>query len=348
MKDQIAVHGNQKKKKKSLLLFAFKLLSSLFLLYYVFTAKVDFIDIWEKLKTVSVPLILAAFSFHIIGFWLSAVRWKDLLKIQNIESRVTRLMEYYIVSQFFNVLIPGRYGGDVSRIYDTAKQSREMEKSIAVIIIERGSGLFILLLFGLFSTLYRIVTNHGEVDQSKLISLFFLFLLFSLGLVFMFLLVHPKTAGYFKWLFRINIIKKLSHNRVKKFREALSIYWSSPAKLLKIMFLSFLLQLNVIIHYYFISLSFGIREISFLDHFIFIPLLLLVLIIPLSFAGLGLRDLSVIKSFEVLGSNAQSGGAFAIADFLMQILQGFLGGILFSVRGLYKSGAKAKEEGSDG
>lgn len=333
------------KKPRSLIVFFVKLLSSLFLLYYVFSAKVDFLDVWEKLKNVSVPLIIIAFSFHIIGFWLSAVRWKDLLLVQGIQSKVTSLMEYYIVSAFFNVLIPGRYGGDLSRVYDTAKDNKEMEKSIAVIIIERGSGLLILLLFGLFSTLYRMMANKGEIDQNKLAGLFVLFLAFTLGLVFMFLLVHPRTARYFKWLFKIGFIQKIAGSRVKKFKDALSIYWHSPRKLFYIFFLSLLLQLNVIIHYYFISLAFNIQEISLLEHFIFIPLLLLILIIPVSFAGLGLRDLSVIKSFEVLGSNAQSGGAFAIADFLMQIVQGVLGGILFSLRGFYRNKGKEKPDG---
>lgn len=324
------------KNSKSAVIFFVKLISSIFLLYYVFSAKVPFYEVWEKLKEVSVPLIILAFSFHIIGFWLSAVRWKHLLGIQGICSRVTELMEYYIVSAFFNVLIPGRYGGDLSRIYDTSRSSKELEKSVAVVIIERGTGLLILLLFGIFSTLYKILFYHGDIDRNKLIALFLLFLGFALGILFMFMLLHPKTAKYFKWIFNIRIIAKLSQERIRKFAQALSIYWKSPRKLASIFILSLLLQLNVIIHYYFISLSFKIYDISFLDHFIFIPLLLLILIIPISFAGLGLRDLSVIESFRVLGANAQSGGAFAIADFLMQIVQGLIGGILFSLRSLRK------------
>lgn len=344
MKDQ-----PESKKKKSNIVFFIKLLSSVFLLYYVFTARVDLSDVWQRLRGVSIPLIILAFSFHITGFWLSAIRWQYLLKIQGMYSRVLSLMEYYIVSSFFNVLIPGRYGGDLSRIYDAGKKEKEFEKSLAVIIIERGSGLLILLIFGLFSTLFKIIYDDGLIDQRKLIILFLVFLLFTGGLIFLFLLLHPKTERFFKWIFRIKIIKKLSQARLKKFAGALSIYWKNPGKLIPIMLLSFLLQFNVIVHYYFISLAFNITEISFLDHFIFIPLLLLILIIPISFAGLGLRDLSVIESFRVLGANVESGGAFAIADFLMQIVQGIIGGILFSLRSLrVRSGNKPadSEEGS--
>lgn len=319
------------KKRKDILLYVLKVVLSALLLFYIFRYKVDYQLVYDKFLTASLPLLALAFSLHLLGFYISAVRWKVLLKAQDIQAKTLVLMEYYIVSSFFNLLIPGRYGGDLSRIYDTSRASRQPEKSIAVILFERGSGLFVLVFFGLVAAWYKYLSTDVTDLRRTFLVYSGMFALLLVGFLVGFLFFHPRTRRYMAVLLKLPVLSKFKQ-RLGLLSRAFSIYWYARRSRNLCLLLSFLLQLNVILHYYLISLAFHIQGITLVDHFVFIPILLLVLILPLSFGGLGVRDITVIESFRKLGANVQAGGAFAITDFIMQVLQGAIGGILYMLR----------------
>jgi len=102
--------------------------------------------------------------------------------------------------------------------------------------------------------------------------------------------------------------------------------------LLKALFWAFCLQINVILHYYFVGKALHI-DISFIDYFIFIPIVLIILTIPITINGLGLREALYMTIFASYGISSSAAVSFSlIADIVFAVIIGVFGGILYIFR----------------
>ncbi|MFC1850076.1 lysylphosphatidylglycerol synthase transmembrane domain-containing protein [candidate division CSSED10-310 bacterium] len=257
-----------------------KLAVSSVLIWYVFSQKVSLNDVFQAFRKTSPFYLALAFLLHFVGLWISVSRWQLLLKSQDIRLSKYALTLLYLEGFFFNTFLPGSVGGDIVRAY---KVSTEKLKSMAVILIERGSGILCLFIFVSTVTVFY---SHRIPDtiplKAYLAPLAILLTLFILT-TFYFLIFMGRSgsnqdqkSGFF--------MAKLS-----KFHAALRIYKSNKMVLLQVFGLSFLLQLNVVIHYYFIMKSLYINiPLSFT--FFAIPVIHFILMLPISINGIGVRE----------------------------------------------------------
>jgi uncharacterized membrane protein YbhN (UPF0104 family) len=92
-----------------------------------------------------------------------------------------------------------------------------------------------------------------------------------------------------------------------------------------------LLQLNVILYYFLIGLALHLN-IQFIDYFIFIPIVLVIQIIPITINGLGLREGSYIEIFKFYGISPQAAVSFSLVDVGFNLVLGLIGGIIYVSR----------------
>ncbi len=84
------------KKHKKKIFTVLRIVVSVGLIAYLIQSQFkDFKTILSLIKTVNVPILLAAASIHIFGVWISAVRWQLLLKTQG-----GRVSQGYLSSSF--------------------------------------------------------------------------------------------------------------------------------------------------------------------------------------------------------------------------------------------------------
>ncbi len=309
---------------KKKILFLFKIVFSVSVIGYIVAYKAPVRHILNILKEANLVLLILAFSLHAIGIYISAVRWGIIIKGQKNSSYpgVFNLVKYYLVAGFFNLFLPTRFGGDISRVIDSKSSVESYTKSFSVILVERINGTFILFLFSFIPSLYYII--KGELSNIYKIGLVF----GGLGIV--------ATLLFFSPFFR-KIIKLFSFlpesicSKLEAIEEAVRAISDNKKAFFKITILSLLLQINVIIHYYLIGLAIKLK-ISFFSYFVFIPIVLIILIIPISINGIGLRDLSLVEAFKSFGISASAAVAFSTIDLLFMILLGIIGGIIFVLR----------------
>jgi uncharacterized protein (TIRG00374 family) len=307
------------------LLFFLKLVFGLSLLVYLVFFKANPKEIVEVLKRAYFPYIIFAFSLHSIGILISAARWKLLLKNQSSKYSILDLSKSYLVSCFFNHFLPTRFGGDIVRISDTKKIEKGVSASTAIVVIERMSGIIVLLFFASISSVIKI--NFVQESLIILVALF----AGVIGIALFLILWKVLPLGFFnKFKFRRNSLNKL----FIKLNEFLFVIKNSlkQKRLMKRVFLlSFLLQLNVIIHYYFIGISIGVN-IPFFDYFFTIPILLLALSIPISINGIGIRELVLIKFFVFYSFSPEYAISFSFLDMIFNLILGIVGGIIYISR----------------
>lgn len=313
------------KSRKDVLAVLLKLAVSLGLLAYIVLEQAPVPDILRVLRGVDMFWILASFSLHALGLWISAVRWRILILAQGDTVPLGYLVKSYLVGTFFNNFLPTRFGGDVVRIWDGSHYSRSVLRSSAVVLVERLTGVIVLLLLALTASLVRL-------DMAREFPVIWLAMaLASAGLAALFGFLTPLGEKLLRRLPEPGFWGRLK-GKALEFREAVLVYRSRKGAVLKALFWALLLQINVIVHYYLAGKAFHL-EVPLLDYFIFIPVVLLVLTIPISIGGLGVREalyMSILGYYAIPASAAVAFSLIADTAFTMAI--GLIGAVIYITR----------------
>jgi uncharacterized protein (TIRG00374 family) len=311
--------------KRNNLVLAGKLLFSLAALaFFLVVSKVSFKEIGLKLKDVVWGWLALSFSLHALGLLISAYRWQILARAQGDRIPLIFLAKSYLVGTFFNNFLPTRFGGDIVRIWDGSRYSKSLVKSSAIVAVERMTGIIVLFVFALVASLLRL-------DMARKIPVIWGALLLGLaGLAVLALFFLPFFG---RWLEKVRaggFLGKVAQKFVV-FRTTVLGYRNKRTEFAQATLWAFLLQLNVILYYFLIGKALRL-EIDFLDYFIFIPIVLLIQIIPVTINGLGLREGAYIEIFRFYGIAPETALSFSIIEIVFGLAVGLFGGIIYVSR----------------
>ncbi len=310
--------------KKSAVLFVLKLGFSLAILVFIFTTQTSFGKIGSVLRNVNPYWLLLAFSLHAWGLYISAYRWQILARAQGDEVPLVFLAKSYLVGTFFNNFLPTRFGGDVVRIWDGSLYSKSLVKSSAIVLVERFTGIIVLFLLAVVASLFRL-------DMARQVPVIWVALLLGLvGLLLIaafFLPVFARLLG----AARLHGFPDKARTKILIFRETILHYRTQKRPFFRATFWALLLQINVILYYFLIGQALHL-DIQFIDYFIFIPIVLVIQIIPVTINGLGLREGSYIEIFKYYGILPQTAVSFSLVDVAFNLVLGLIGGTIYVSR----------------
>ena len=311
--------------KRRTLSFLLKLaFSAAALVVFFLASKVSFRDIGRTLAGVAWGWLAVAFSLLVLGLVLSAYRWRILVRAQGDDAPLGFLIKSYLVGTFFNNFLPTRFGGDVVRIWDGSKHSRSLVRSSAVVLVERATGIVVLLLFALIASLFRL-------DMARRVPVVWAALALGVaGLAAAAMFFLPAAGRLLARLPEVGFIGRAKH-KIIAFREAILRYREARGAFARAGVLAVLLQLNVIVYYVLIGKALGLN-IGLLDYFIFIPIVHLVQLLPVTINGAGLREGAYVQIFHFYGLPPEAAWSFSIIEVALGLVVGLVGGAVYLAR----------------
>ncbi|MBU1076761.1 MAG: flippase-like domain-containing protein [Spirochaetes bacterium] len=296
------------KKKKHLLRIVQFLITGL-LLYFIFR-KIDLNETKQILLRIDLITYFLAVLVTIFGFqFFYVLRWKVLLKYNGITYPFIDLLKYHFLAVLSQNFLPSSIGGDVVRGLFTAKKG-ERVKAINVILFARVFGLFVLLIIVLLTMIF---IDNPIINRFKIFIFSAFLLIMILGGVFFFfnssfnrILNRFKAYIYFKEKFRI-----------LEFYRIFISYFRSPRLIGLLLLLTLVIHVSPIFGVYFIFRSLGIA-ISLLECIIYLPLIIFLVILPVSINGYGMREGLLLISFQSVLTTA-SLFSFSILSFLFNL-----------------------------
>lgn len=323
---QTDFQGHAPRNQKKIIIRA--VISCLLLGYLLYTT--DLHAIWNALKTANFLWLLVAFSLHIIGFVLTAIRWQMLLAARGAHYSAWYLGVSALIGIFFNSFLPSTVGGDVYRGYSTAKGVGSATEALTVVAVERLTGIFALGTFGLVALCVGFA-HFGKfpVIWAAFGGLLVLFLLFlaamnhTVAQAIRRLLSHPE-------MLKIPGLPKVQA-KLKQIYDALCVYKRNTRVMVIAFCLGLLLQANVVVHYYCIAYALKL-PIPFTYFFLSIPVVTIVLLVPVFINGIGGREWMYILLFKEFGVTTSQAIAFSWISFAMLLIQGIIGGIVYALR----------------
>lgn len=114
-------------------------------LVVVITWQIEWAELVEAVRSAQLYLVASVIGLMMLSVTISAYKWQKLLAIHDVRIRLGLLHRWYFIAVFFNNFLPTSIGGDGYRIYRTLEFSKERGPAIIAIIMERVSGLVVLL-----------------------------------------------------------------------------------------------------------------------------------------------------------------------------------------------------------
>jgi uncharacterized protein (TIRG00374 family) len=299
-----------------------KVLISLGLLGYLLS-RTDLHAIGTLLRSLHVRVFLGALLLYLLTQVLSSVRWKLLLRAEGIHLSIWRLILLYFEGMFFNLMLPTMIGGDIVRGYQVFRLTRRQEASLASIVVERLSGYVALIAIASVALIFV----HRQLHDRAVVW-FTALAAAGLTAIIAGLLSDRLQGRLFKLLHSAGLAR--FHDTLHNLYEAVQRYWNHRRTLLFAVGLSLILQMIVIVVFYLISRSLSL-SVPLLYFFLFVPLISVVSMLPISVAGLGVREGSAVYFFAKVGLDSAGALSLSLLWFALMAVSSGLGAIVFLV-----------------
>ncbi|KPJ72515.1 hypothetical protein AMJ52_06060, partial [candidate division TA06 bacterium DG_78] len=262
--------------------------------------------------------LIPYFLFVIVSAW----RWQVLLDYKKFQIPFPRTTVIYFIALFFNNLLPTTIGGDGIRVlYSMGKRKAD---SLAVVLTDRILGFIGLFIFALIAVLYLWI----EKRQTE-------FLLYmSVGLVILiivaYILFSERAYKRISPVVRKIKIFKLGE-RLSRLHDSFTDFGRAWGPITLCTVHSIIIQVLLAVGPFLVLRALGNYEVGILPFFIYLPIINVVSMIPISLNGIGVRESFFVLLFSRVGLSGETALAVSIISFLLIFLWSILGGIFFIV-----------------
>jgi uncharacterized protein (TIRG00374 family) len=282
--------------------------------------KLDLRDVATHLRQLTPGLVLFAWAYYAICQLLSSYRWQLFLTAKDVLVPVHKLFSFYMIGMFLNNVLPSAVGGDVAKTYYLYQYTRQGRYAAVSVFLERFTGLLGLSVLSLAGLALGFRHLHSPLILAAVGGT----ALFLLGVV---LLIWWPPLSHTLMRLPGRLFPHRISEQLKQSYAALAGYREHRTTLLGAVALSVLIQGMYAALYALVSQGLGI-PISVLYFILFLPLVNVVMLVPISFGGLGLREAVMVVLFTEVGVPAADVLAVSLTVYLLNTVLSLSGGAL--------------------
>jgi uncharacterized protein (TIRG00374 family) len=264
--------------------------------------------------------LLAFFILYFFSVSLQSIRWKYLLKAWDLDQRFGALFRIIMIGLFLNNFFPGSLGGEAFRLYAVGRNTGKVESVAATIFYER------ILSYGSLVTLGLIVLSTRPDHAADW---FFWLLLVGALLSLLALAALSSLPIFERWtnilVERYEFARKL---RLNDWLKSFQFKVRHPAMLIGVLLLSFLIQFTDVFSFRVVASAIQL-PVKLNDLLLFVPLLYLAILLPLSFNGIGVRESIFVIFASTWGISSADAVAFSLTVFVLNLAGSLVGGVLY-------------------
>ena len=276
-------------------------------------AKIDLRKTIDILGSASVPWVIASAVLTLITVPPMAWRWQRLLDVRGVHESVAWLTRAYFVSYAWSQILPTSVGGDASRIFETSRRhAGRITPITGSVLLERAIGGAVTLLLAGIGFLFAI--GRYSIGAYVWPEAIFVVGTIAAGIVFFSRTVRRKLTFILPFVRRVRLEKP-----ARAVYEGIHGYRDHVGTLLLVSAVTVVLQLGRIAAIYASGRAVGI-ELSPLPYVVLGPLLFLVMLVPFTVNGLGVREAFFVSFLGNLGVPADQAFACGFLFFVMTIV----------------------------
>jgi len=293
----------------------FKIIISVILIYLAFK-KVNVVNLLHQLVGVKVWFVVVNLLICLISSFLGSYRWSLLLIKKPKVKDIWVFTKSVLVASFYGLFLPTAVAGDFLKwiIVDEKYPEIPKTKILGSVILDRFIGLSMYMFVGMIMILVALL-----MGMKLPILVILLFAGLFLGCLIFYIVIfffNSKIHDLFKFkLFKKieNISELVKKNNFKQIGKCLA--------------LSSINEFVWVLQMWFISLYFG-ANLSLFSILVFLPVISMILILPISIAGFGAREQLYLFFFVSANTTAESVLLTSTFGGIVGILIALVGGLI--------------------
>jgi uncharacterized protein (TIRG00374 family) len=296
----------------------------LFLVKIILTAGIIFLlvhnlnikELLSIMDNTSLAPSVASVCLVWLGLSMAAKRWAYVISVKAVPPVFFQVWRQTMVGFFFNQLLPSSVGGDAYRGMSLKQYGMPLEWAFSSTIIDRIYGVTSLLIVAIFAIPFQISTLQKTILGEMMLVSFILILCALVGLL---------SLQYLpiRWPKKLIFIESFS-------KTLKAVFWNGRTSM-NTLLVSIISTFLLLVPYKLLADDMGIM-LSLSQILVSIPLVVLIAVLPISFAGWGLREGAMVLVLHVFGIPKESALAFSLVMGGLQIAAALPGAILWFVK----------------
>ena len=266
----------------------------------------------------------------LVGIVLSAVRWQKVLEALEIPAPLPLLVRYNLAGQFVSNVLPTTIGGDVLRVSRLSRETGETPATFASVVLERLTGWLVLPVITVAGFLVNPGLRHLGTATRVALALAVSTLLLLVGVLAA--AASSRLGGRFAARADWRRFAGAVHLGVNRLRR-------HPGAAVSVLLAGFAYQLALVLAAVAAAQSLGLRAAGLTALLAFFPAVLIAQVLPISMAGLGVREGAFVLFLGPLGVARDEAIALGLLLYLMNVAVGLLGAPAFA------AGGRRREQG---
>ena len=305
------------------LLLAAEVVVSLLLFGWLFR-RVQWAQIGPALSQADPTWVWASAGVLLASHLLASYQWGRLLGAAGIELPFWKVSAYYLVGQFFNNFLPANVAGDFMRTLDASRTGSTRANALSTVILDRLIGTAALGGVAVVSTLPAIDRFHLAAAYAGVV------IFFVGSVVILRAMLEPRVLATLERLLARIGLGRLSPS-LDRLSGSLVEFRNRKRLLIELMCVAILVQVMRIGVHILFARALGLR-VAPAYFFLFVPLLAVIVSLPISLNGIGVREGTGILLFGMVGLDRASAFALQFGTYLVAVGVSLIGGLVFLAR----------------
>jgi uncharacterized protein (TIRG00374 family) len=269
---------------KKILVTLIQLAVTVTLLIWVFHDPQQRAQMATALRAADYRWVGGAIVAYLIVEIAAAVRWQILLRVQKIRLSLPRLSGLFLIGMFYNQFLPGGTGGDIIKSYLLLKETAEHKAgALLAVVFDRLIGLVALVAITVTLVSLRFDLLSRTPETRNLLWL----LLFVLGISISALIASFVVSGFN--LFHLLPRKFPGRDKLIEIAAAYHLYARHWVATFFAFAASLVAHLATFTTFLCVAYAFH-AGVKLIDFFAVLPVERTLTALPISFAGVGLRE----------------------------------------------------------
>jgi len=292
---------------------------SLLLLTY-FLMKVSLVDTLSVMCSLPLQIIIVSLLLLLLSTGIGAKKWQVLIPNHSF----SELLKFNFICLFYNIILPGQIAGEGSKAYFMIRKNGNSKVVITSILVDKITGLTGLLfvtLMGVCLSRQPVVEGFSLILTLIIISTIAFLYILRVDKVFFLTVMFFDILEY--WFPKLNRLWKKLIDILHGWRE----YLNQPSLLFKSVVWGILYQSLAAVSTMIIAEGIAI-DIPFVDWCWIIGIVSVVLLLPVTLGGIGIREGTFIGILGLLGIAGDKALSLSLSLFALHIIGAAIGGVL--------------------
>lgn len=298
---------------------ALKFLVSALLIWFLL-GRIDIADTGDRLSGVSFAHVGLAAAVLVIQIGIGALRWGAVLGAIGSPVSWGLAARLFYIGAFFNQALPSSVGGDAVRIYKVYRTGHTLGAAVNGVMLERAATVVALVILVAASQPF-FLPRAGAGAEAWAVPTIALFAAATAGgLAFVMALDRlPAAIGHWRL---VRGLALLAGDARKVFLV--------PGHAARVLGWGIVGHVNVAFSVYILAWGLDL-DVGLVDCLALIPPVLLITTLPISIAGWGVRELSMVAAFGLIGVPGEGAVALSVLFGLVVAVMSLPGGLIWLI-----------------